>query len=153
LFGRDPDWGRSVELDAQVETVTSARRISRHRVMAPPVRTVEMNIASVIDHSRISGPNPTPDYILARTGGAASATAQATALTWQGIVRRLNGPRLPVVYLARVQRLNQAAQIINQHQAHVYGEIVGGVRLDNVLGLPLEDEAVRGARLTIREIR
>ncbi len=149
LFGREYSWGRVLETEPNVQ-MTTLRGGTRHtRIEGPPRRAVDFGWADGVITRPLWG-EYAPDYVRAYTGGGPVATAADVGSMLEGLLRQLDGPHRPLVYLPAVPSDQVEARLL-WPSAHLYGRWVGGIRREPYLGDELESEVERIASIRIEE--
>lgn len=157
VLGTENSWGRVTETSAGTELVEADDRTSRSRVLAPPRRSVSLAWTDGIDQTQVEpSVDPAPDYILASTGGSAEPVAAIadTAYQLEGILRGLDGPHQPLVYLPYIPggQSGPTSQILTRRSMHVLCRLASPVRVENIQGDEAADEVVRIASIELTEV-
>lgn len=154
-FGRSYSRGRIIETAANTSIVDRTDGTTTSKNHGPAARTVQISWTDGVDVSAVHGSSPDPDYIKGSTSGSAQAIASIADVPYQieGVVRMLEGPNKPVIYLPSVDKTGDTI-ILNRRQQFVTGRLTEPARLENVLGDELQDpgEVFRVASVNIREI-
>ena len=110
FFGQDPDWGWVEGIEPNTEIVEDrAGRRSAHK-RGPARRRVEINWPSGWDSTGIYGSSPDPSYVVARdAAGFPGVGVQGDSAVLEGLVRRCEGGRYPVVYFPRLDAATVAS--------------------------------------------
>lgn len=151
LFGNDYAWGRRVETEPGTEVTEARDRTTRSRVLAPPRRTVEFSWVDGVEMSGVEAGDP--DYALpSSTGGIAPAASVGDVpYVLDGLMRFLDGPNHPVVYLPRIVKGTPDTVHLNRRHQLLYGATTGTVSVENVLGNELSSELSRVGSIAIVE--
>lgn len=109
LFSQDYSWARDLASRSNVEVRTARDGSRASRVWGPNRRSVAFGWREV-DAAPISGFHPFPDYVM--SSGDASAKAIGlrgdAILGMRNLSESLNGPDVPVVYIANMPKLQDA---------------------------------------------
>ena len=134
VFGRQYSNGhiRSVETNTELFTGTGGQRRAVER--GPTRRSVEFSWQDPIDISAMGDALPNPDYIETTSGDAIVASVENTPFLVQGLLSRLQGSVVPVVFLPSIPTATAAMQIDDRNQ-FLYGRIVtASHRIENQIG-------------------
>jgi hypothetical protein len=93
----------------------------------------------------------TADYYWPGIQGTAGSGLVGDPSLIEGALLRADGPRLPVVYLPRVDRPASATSPIIGADRHLYGRLVGPIQRRATLGDEHRDEVVAFDAVTIEE--
>lgn len=152
VWGQEYSWGRRIDLAPNV-LVTTGRTGERTATrLGPPRRAVDIAWPDGIDTTKVGGSAPTPDYVQARTGGAAVATPAGTPWDLVGVVSRLD--RAPVVYFDGLPITSGSERMIAHPTRIMYGRVVSDVAIEQVIGREWGDtagEVMRIATVRIEE--
>ena len=156
-FGTQYSWGRTTETSVNVAAETLQDGQVWTRVAGPPVRRVDFAWTDGIDTTGLNGASPDPDYFTATATALAEgvATVKAVPQLIDGLVRQLNGPHTPVVYLPRVPRGPADVVTLNRRGDFVAGRMSGSARVASILGNEgdtTRGEMVRVATISIDEL-
>jgi hypothetical protein len=153
VFGTDYAWGRIMETRANVDltTMRNGHRIAYRR--GNPRRRVEFAWTDGIDVTQIDATTPSPDYLLPSSTGGVEPIASARDVPYQieGLVRMLDGPMRPVVYLPKIAKGTPDNQIMTRRHEAVYGRVTSPARLEQIQGDEISDEVFRIATVAIEE--
>jgi hypothetical protein len=152
VWGQEYSWGRRVDLSPNevISTARSGARTSRR--MGAPRRAVDIAWPDGVDTTQIGGASPTPDYVVARTGGNPAATPAGTPWDVLGVVQRAG--RSPVVYFDGMPISSATERLIVHPSRTIYGRIVSDVSIEQVVGREWGDtagEVMRVATVRIEE--
>jgi len=154
-FGRSYSRGRILETTANTSIIDRTDGTTTSKNYGPAARTAQISWTDGVDVSAVHGSSPDPDYIKASVGGSAQAVASVADVPYQieGIVRMLDGPDRPVVYLPSIDKAGVTI-VLNRRQQFIAGRLTQPARLESVLGDELQDpgEVFRVATVNIREI-
>ena len=134
VFGRQYSNGhiRSIETNSELFTGTGGQRRAVER--GPARRSVEFSWQDPIDISAMGDALPSPDYIQTNSGDAIVASVENTPFLVQGLLSRLQGSVVPVVFLPSIPTSTAAMQIDDRNQ-FLYGRIVtASHRIENQIG-------------------
>lgn len=153
VLGRDYDypWSWSIEPNAELTEGADGQR--RVQSLGPARRAVELSWPEGWDMSQIQG-TPDPDYILARNAaGYEGIGVRADATILEGLVRRTEGGRYPVVL---IPKMPPAVTVSDQAcmtgiSEMLYGRTLGGVTRVTINGDDFTDEVVTINAITIEE--
>ena len=149
-FGDEYAWGRSVETQARVEATRTRDGQVKHRVTAPPMRTLTLNW-DPFDQSTVEADDADPDYItFDQTNDGQAASRGGTALVLEGMVRRLNGPAGTVLYIPKMPTVEDSA-LLDRRREFMVGRIQEAIGAAYVLGDELESEVVNPGAMVIEE--
>jgi len=156
-FGTQYSWGRTVETTVNVATDTRQDGTTWTRVLGPASRRVDFGWTDGIDITGISGTDPDPDYFTATGSPSAQAvgTDKDVPFLMDGLLRQLDGPHRPVVYLPRVDRGAPDVIQLNRRHQFMAGRLASPVRVESIHGDeddPTSGEVVRVATLTLEEL-
>tara|TARA_R100000655_G_C2977714_1_gene191335 strand:- start:1059 stop:1496 length:438 start_codon:yes stop_codon:yes gene_type:complete len=119
--------------NTELFTATGGQRRAVRR--GPVRRSVEFSWQDPIDVSQLADANPSPDYILTTGGSAKVASVGDTPFLVQGLLARLQGSMVPVVYLPKLPTGNGNAYTIKDRNRFLYGRIVSAEhRIENQIG-------------------
>tara|TARA_R100001463_G_scaffold64155_3_gene117252 strand:- start:2047 stop:3912 length:1866 start_codon:yes stop_codon:yes gene_type:complete len=154
-FGNQYSWGRIIETTANTAVSSRADGVTTSRNFGPAVRQVQFAWTDGVDVSSTQGSTPDPNYIKGSADGSAEALAAvgATPYVMEGLVRLLNGPDKPVVYLPSVVKSGNTV-VLNRRDSFVAGRVSSPARLESVVGNELADpgEVFRIASVIIDEM-
>lgn len=149
LWPQRPDWGRGGRIEAGVELRTGEAGIRTASRRHAPRRRVSVSWPAGIDDRRRQA--LTADYYYPGLQGTAGSGLIGDPSLIEGALLRADGPRLPVVYLPRVDRPASATSPIIGADRHLYGRIVGPIQRRATLGDEHRDEVVAFDAITIEE--
>ena len=141
-FGWRHSWGRVLRTVPGVDRQLRRDRVSRKRKLHDPYRTVRFAWTDGIDVTDMEGVDPDPDYLTASTTGGALPVATWDDVPYmvEGLIRRLDGPLVPLVYLPRIPRSTSAGTdvtVFRRRQDFIAAELVTEVELDQVQGVTI----------------
>jgi hypothetical protein len=156
-FGTQYSWGRTTETAVNVAAESLQDGQVWTRVAGPAARRVDFAWTDGIDTSSLNGASPDPDYFTATASGSAEgvATVKAVPQLIDGLVRQLDGPHTPVVYLPRVPRGPSDVVTLNRRGEFMAGRMSGAARVESILGDEgdtTRGEMVRVATISIDEL-
>jgi hypothetical protein len=149
LVTADPDWGRAIETTPQASLITtrSGSRIGRR--LGAERRLVEVSWPTGVEQGPVSGRlSASPDWYAGPAGPVASPHATPTDL--EGMLRSLDGPVVPLVYLPSID-LSQPTQAIMGRERLVYGRLTSATRREAVAGTEDRDEWQRHLQMVLEE--
>ena len=151
-FGDEYAWGRSVETQARVEATRTRDGQVKHRVTAPPMRTLTLNW-DPFDQSTVEADDADPDYVtFDQTNDGQAASRGGTALVLEGMVRRLNGPAGTVLYIPKMPTVDDSnSALLDRRREFMVGRIQEAIGAAYVLGDELESEVVNPGAMVIEE--
>ena len=135
VFGRQYSNGhiRSIETNSEMFTATGGQRRSVNR--GPVRRGVEFSWADPVDISSMGDTLPSPDYIQTTSSSAIVASVENTPFLVQGLLSRLKGSVVPVVFLPSLPTGAGGAFQIDDRNRFLYGRIVTAThRIENQIG-------------------
>ena len=135
VFGNQYSNGhiRGMATNTELFTATGGQRRAVKR--GPVRRSVEFSWQDPIDVSQLADANPSPNYILTTGGSAKVASVGDTPFLVQGLLARLQGSMVPVVYLPKLPTANGNAYTIKDRNRFLYGRIVSAEhRIENQIG-------------------
>jgi len=156
VFGWDYSRERIVNREANTELITG-RDGSRHAYIAgEPFRTVRFSWREGVDITELRTDytaTSTEGYVKTWNGGTSSPVAmrQDGPLLMDGLVDRLNGSAVPVVYIPRIEKSDDV-MLFDPRQFNrgaVYGRIVSAHTRETALGTEETDEVYRVNTVTI----
>ena len=152
-FGMDYSWGRILETEANVSltTMRNGHRIAYRR--GDPRRRVEFAWTDGVDVTQIDTATPSPDYLMPSSTGGVEPIASERDMPYQteGLIRMLDGPRRPVVYLPKIAKGTPDTQTFSRRHEAVYGRIVTPARIEQIQGEESTNEVFRVATMAIEE--
>jgi len=147
VFGMPPGWGRIRMLDANAALVEAEDGSRRSKVLGPPRRSFEFGWPDGVDMRAMQGEGSTPfdDFVLGTTTGATIPIAawSDVPLLLEGLLRRLDGPHRPCVYLPRIPQGTPDAVVYTSPERYLYGRLESSVVAPGVQGEEDFDEVVR----------
>lgn len=151
VFGNEYAWGRRIETRHGTSVTRARDGTDRSHVDQPAERLVEFSWVDGIEMSGVEAADP--DYVLpTSTGGVGpSASVGDVPYVLDGLVRLLNGPHHPIVYLPKIAKGTPDTIHLNRRHQFLYGRTAGSVSVENVLGLELSTELSRVGSITIEE--
>lgn len=149
LWGRPYSWGRTLTLAPQVSVAQTRDGTRRTRVDGPPRRAVEIGWSEGV-HDRQLWAGAAPDYVRGGPSGEPVAVVADVGSMLEGLVRQLQGPHRPVVYLPAVPSDATEVRLLWPSQ-HMLGRIVGDLRREAYLGDERAGEVERIASVRIEE--
>lgn len=149
-LGDEYAWGRAVDTQAQVEVQNTRDGQTRVRVAAPARRVVTLGWDPV-DQTTIESEDAAPDYVLVtQTGNGQAGAIGGTATMLEGLVRQLDGPALPLLYLPNLPSVETSA-LLYRRREFVVGRISEAASAQTVVGTEMVDEVVTPGQLIITE--
>ncbi len=157
LFGWDYSRERNITKTPNVE-LTTLRDGTRHSYKAGDERRrVRFSWAEGVDVSQIRREYTlpaSPDYVTARAGGSPVALRNdSPALMW-GLLDRIDGPGIPVVYIPLIEYSQTGGASFDPRQyarGAIYGRTVTPITLETVVGNEEKTEVYRVNTVTIEE--
>ena len=106
-FAEDYSWARSFNTTPNTDLKTYADGTRTSSINGPPRRAVSFGWADAVDAAPMSGFHPFPDYVTASdaSGSQAVGLRGAAPLMVRDLAEELNGPHVPVVYIANIPKL------------------------------------------------
>lgn len=156
IFARPYSMSRDRGLLPQYELATTRTGTRRARRLGPTRRYVEFGWEEGVDLSKAYGTAPTPEPIALYSSGPGVGSTADTPYTVAGLLDRIGGAVVPVVYLAslKVESTSTAEVTVVQRRAMLYGRVVSeDTRLTTIHGEEHRDpgEVVRVSRVRIEE--
>ena len=156
-FGWRHSWGRVMRSVPNVSRRQRRDRKSIKQKAAEVHRLLRFAFADGLDLSGLEGDAPTPDHLTASTTSGAEPVAGAddVAYLWEGLVRRLDGPLVPLIYYPRIPRSTDPGDDITLYRRRrdfLVGEMTSEVQVQNVQGDEIVDEVVRVASIIVEEL-
>jgi hypothetical protein len=157
LFGWDYSRERNITKTPNVD-LSTLRDGTRHAYKEGETRRrVRFSWAEGVDVSQIRREYTlpaSPDYVTARAGGTPVALRNdSLALMW-GLLDRIDGPGIPVVYIPLIEYSQIGGATFDPRQnarGSIYGRTVSPVTLEQVVGSEEKTEVYRVNTLTIEE--
>ena len=143
VFGNQYSNGHIRSLQTNTELFTAPGGQRRAVKRGPTRRTVEFSWQDPIDISQIADVNPSPDYLEIRSDGAAGtfagpakvASKGDTPFLVHGLLSRLEGSMIPVVYIPKIPASIEEAYTIRDRNRFLYGRITSAEhRIENQIG-------------------
>ena len=159
VFGWDYSRERNLTKTPNVELIT-LRDGTRHAYKAGEERRrVRFSWAEGVDVSQLRREYTlpdSPDYVRAAGGGGAGPVAlrQDGPLLMWGLLNRIDGPGLPVVYIPRIKFYDRSDPMFDPRQftrGAIYGRTITPITLETVVGSEETDEVYRVNTVTIEE--
>tara|TARA_R110002020_G_scaffold371602_1_gene583172 strand:+ start:1338 stop:4955 length:3618 start_codon:yes stop_codon:yes gene_type:complete len=135
VFGRQYSNGhiREISPNSELFTATGGQRRAVNR--GPSRRAVEFSWVDPVDISAMGDTRPSPDYIQTQSGAHIVASLENTPFLVQGLLSRLQGSVVPVVFLPSLPVGAAAATQIDERHRFLYGRVVtANHRIENQLG-------------------
>jgi len=153
LLADEYAWGRTIDTIPGAEIVEGRDGKDRPEVFAPDRRVVEFGWSDGVDERAVEGDNPTPVYLSGSTASGALPLAAegGTVRAAEGISRAIEGPRRALVYLPRVE-VGATAVVLSRRDSLMLARVASPIRREVVVGDELENEVVRTAAVTLREV-
>jgi len=152
VFGTPTDRGfsNSVALNVDYADAPSGRRTARRR--GPPRRSIEFALANTaVDLSNVQSDSPVPHYVTPNGSAPVAAVADTTRQI-EGLILRAADEGLPVVYIARLDKLDGAnVETFTEPDRLMYGRLRTDPRRDHVVGVEGSTEVERLNTVTIEE--
>lgn len=106
-FAEDYSWARSFNTTPNTDLKTFPDGTRTSSINGPPRRAVSFGWADAVDAAPMSGFHPFPDYVTASdaSGSQAVGLRGASPLVVRDLSEELNGPHVPVVYIANIPKL------------------------------------------------
>jgi hypothetical protein len=157
VFGWDYSRERNITKTPNVE-INTLRDGTRHAYKAgEPRRRVRFSWAEGVDVTQLRtewGGATDPDYVkIAATGTPAALRSDGELLMW-GLLDRIDGPGLPVVYIPKIDFSQNGDPSYDPRQyarGAIYGRTMTPVTMETVLGSEEVDEVYRLNSVTIEE--
>lgn len=155
VFGQRYSWGRVETLSPNTSLYTDRAGYRYSVVDAPSRRAVSFAWTDPVIENDLYESSLDPDYLTIGTTASSAhavATRADTHTLLKGLIDRLDGPSVPVVYLPRIKYSSGAsAQTITSPEAFVYGRIVSEVSTSVELGNELDSEVRQISEIRIEE--
>ena len=135
VFGNQYSNGhiRGMSTNTELFTATGGQRRAVKR--GPVRRSVEFSWQDPIDLSQLADTNPSPDYMQTTDGTAKIASVGDTPFLVQGLLARLQGSMVPVVYLPKLPGNTSNSYTIKDRHRFLYGRITSAEhRIENQIG-------------------
>lgn len=155
VFGHKYSRNRSITTEGTYEMFTAASGARVARKLGIPFGTVEASWVEGFDASGIWATTPSPDYLSMRSGSTNAVAARGDSTLLEGIVRRTNGPVLPIFYLPAIPETTPGSDfsVLTGSERVVFGRLVDSVTRETVLGEEVRSEAVRLTGLKVERER
>ncbi len=157
VFGWDYSRERNITKTPNVE-LTTLRDGTRHAYKAGDERRrVRFSWAEGVDVTQLReewGLPLDPDYVKASAAGEPVALRQDGPLLMWGLLDRIDGPGLPVVYIPKIDFSNAGSPNFDPRQyarGAIYGRTVTPITLETVVGAEEKTEVYRVNTVTIEE--
>ena len=153
VFGRQYSNGhiREISPNSELFTATGGQRRAVNR--GPSRRAVEFSWVDPVDISAMGDTLPSPDYIQTQSGAHIVASLENTPFLVQGLLSRLQGSVVPVVFLPSLPVGAASATQIDDRNRFLYGRIVTAThRIENQFGAEWIGGGV-GEGVTVTAIR
>lgn len=159
VAGDEWAWGRTLRVEPTSEMVTLDDGTRRVRTLNRPRRSMEVSLRDGADTTRVRG-SDAPDWLTASENAAAEGVAQVggTPLDLQDLMIDLQGPGRMVVYVPHLERDTSSTsstdvRVVTEDWAGeaVYGRIVSGIEVKQVIGDELVDEIYEVGELVVDE--
>lgn len=155
IFGTKYSRNRAVTTAPNYDLYTATNGARSARKLGPGRRTVSASWVEGFDATNVQQASPVPDYVSARSGTDAFA-ARGDAYVLEGMVRRVGGATVPVVYIPKIPTPDssgpdQDVTRLAGRERMVYGRIMNPVSREVVLGEENLNEVVRVSGLTLEE--
>jgi len=162
VFGRQHSRGsmRSIAPNTEISTQRSGTR--RASVHGKSRRSAEMSWADSVDIAELQSAAPAPDYMSTMFGSLGTDPHRAHAAfndgptLIRGVLERLDGASVPVVYLPRIPATDFDSGVVTTKIADRNRMLMGRIvstkyRVENVIGDDGFDEVVTGTTIRIDE--
>lgn len=157
VFGWDYSRERILAKTPNV-ALSTLRDGTRHAYKAgPPRRRVRFSWAEGVDVSDLRrewGGGTDPDWVETYTGGSPVALRNDGPLLMWGLLDRLDGPGVPVVYIPKIDFNPTGAVTFDPRQyarGAIYGRLMGPITLEGVVGQEEVSEVYIVNTITIEE--
>jgi len=162
VFGRQHSRGSMREIRTNTSIATQRSGTRRASVHGKSRRSAELSWADSVDISELQRDNPAPEYLSTMYGSLGSdphhahSTFNDGPTLIRGLLDRLDGAAVPVVYLPRIPATDFDGGVVTTKIANrekmLYGRIVSTkYRVENVLGSDQANEVVTGTTIRIDE--
>ena len=120
---------------------------------APARRVIEAAWVEGVDQRPIYHPaNPDPEYVAIKVGGNPIAARGDQPTVLEGLIRRLGGARVPLVYIPRIDDAPAGDKtLLAGQESLVLARVISSSSRETVLGDENRDEVVRLSGLTLSE--
>lgn len=151
VVGQQWDWGWNIDHAVPTTETETRPGVVRRTAVGPMARELSFAWSEGVDITKIRNAGTTvPDYLSDNAADTLGlATYQDVPYLMAGLLAETRGGEVPIVVLPEVPT---SATTITDPTMFLYGRIVSGVRLENVLGSEGDDEVYRVAQVTVREI-
>jgi len=146
----DRGFSNAMEFNVDYGQSPSGRRSARRR--GPPRRSVEFALANTaVDLSDVQADSPVPHYVTPNGSDPIAAVAD-TSRQIEGVILRASEAGLPVVYVARMDKLSGTnVETITEPNRMLYGRLRTNPRRDHVVGTEGSTEVERLNTVTVEE--
>ena len=155
VFGRGYSFGRTLTRGVNTTLTTALGGERAATVNGPSRRAVEFGWFEGVDSSPLYG-NTEADYVsISDDAGASHAVATrndiATAL--DGLHDYLNGPAVPVVYIAKIPFSDDPSSptVVTSPEVFIYGRVTSDIKVNTVRGEEAGSEVAMVGPVTIEE--
>jgi hypothetical protein len=158
VFGKQYSRGREISFSPGVEVMSQQDGTQRTRRTGDGHRTVNIQWSEGVDTSPLYDSTPSPDYLTARTIGAAGPVSVVPDIPdlMMGVYQLLNGAENPLVYLPSIPRQSGNVWLFNKRSNHMICSLQDEITISNVVGNELtgntQGEVFRVSTVTAREI-
>lgn len=154
VHGDETSWGRVIETESNVRVTRADDGTDRTRVLGPPARKASFAWVDGVDTSTVFGTAPVPDWITSTSTGGAGAVASVGDTPYQldGLLRRLDGPASPIVYLPNIPIGTPDIATLNRRHQLMLARMTDSIRLEQAQGDENIDEVLRITSVPLTEI-
>jgi len=154
LWGWQSSFGRALESEANVDVyqIGDGRQYTRRR--GPVGQLVEHVFGDAAPTREFQGQTAAADYVVARDGQRPHAFRRSSTMQLVGMLRRLQGPNIPVVYCPLVERVASGVTTSTLAAQRARGafpaRLEGPIRVETVRGTEQHSELQQVGRITLR---
>ena len=149
--------GRTISFDSGVAVDIQDDGTQRVRDNQAGGRAFRFAWSEGVDITDLFADPASPDYYKATTAGSSVPIAAygSAPTAMMGIIRHLQGPKTPLVYLPKIPKMSSPTNtlLLNRRMQHALCTLEGEISIENILGDELDNELMRVATVQLREVR
>ena len=161
VTGQSYIYGRSLQLEHNIETLETPDRVTYTRELSAPRRRAQIAWTEGVDISTLMGAAPTPDVYSGSTTAGMEPIASPNDIPYLifGVLDYLQGPSNPCVYLPSIKRSLSSSTdtiLINRYHDHILCKLDNSeVGIESVIGnesITESGEVFRVSNLNLIEV-
>jgi hypothetical protein len=155
VFGRGYSFGRTLTRAVNTSLTTSISGVRTATVNGPNPRAVEFGWFEGVDSAPLYGVTDSDYVSISSNGGSSHAVASRhdIATSLDGLHDRLNGPAVPLVYVAKIPYSEDISTptVVTSPESFIYGRITSAIQVNTLRGEEAGSEVAMVGPVTFEE--